>query len=48
MLWTIVAVLLTLWILGFLLNIAGDLIHLLAVIALGVIIYNFIRSKLGK
>ena len=47
MLWSIVAVLITLWLLGFLLDVAGSAIHLLAVIALGVIIYNFVRSKLG-
>ncbi len=34
MLWTIVAILLILWLLGFSLHIAGGLIHILLVIAL--------------
>ncbi len=34
MLWTIVVILLILWILGFSLHIAGGLIHILLVIAL--------------
>ena len=34
MLWTIVVILLVLWLLGFSLNIAGGVIHVLLVIAL--------------
>jgi hypothetical protein len=34
MLWTIVVILLVLWLLGFSLNIAGGIIHVLLVIAL--------------
>jgi Family of unknown function (DUF5670) len=34
MLWTIVAILLILWLLGFSLNLAGGLIHILLVVAL--------------
>lgn len=34
MLWTIVVVLVVLWLLGFTLNVAGGLIHLLLVVAL--------------
>ncbi|MDF7777252.1 lmo0937 family membrane protein [Sphingomonas sp. AOB5] len=34
MLWTIVLILLVLWLLGFSLNVAGGIIHLLLVIAL--------------
>ncbi len=34
MLWTIVVILLVLWLLGFSLHIAGGLIHLLLVVAL--------------
>jgi len=34
MLWTIVAILVVLWLLGFALNIAGGLIHVLLVVAL--------------
>jgi hypothetical protein len=34
MLWTIVVIILVLWLLGFSLNVAGGLIHILLVIAL--------------
>jgi hypothetical protein len=34
MLWTIVVILVVLWLLGFTLNVAGGLIHLLLVVAL--------------
>lgn len=34
MLWTIVVILVILWLLGFSLNVAGGLIHLLLVVAL--------------
>jgi Family of unknown function (DUF5670) len=34
MLWTVVVILLILWLLGFSLNVAGGLIHLLLVVAL--------------
>lgn len=34
MLWTIVAILLILWLLGFSLHVAGGLIHILLVVAL--------------
>lgn len=34
MLWTIVVILLVLWLLGFSLNIAGGIIHILLVVAL--------------
>ena len=34
MLWTIVAILLVLWLLGFSLHVAGGLIHILLVVAL--------------
>lgn len=42
MLWTIVIVLLLLWLLGFGLNVGGSLIHLLLVILLVVLIVNYI------
>jgi len=45
MLWTIVAVLLILWLLGFSLHIAGGLIHLLLVIALVVVVINLIGGR---
>jgi hypothetical protein len=45
MLWTIVVVLLVMWLLGFSLNIAGGLIHLLLVIALVVLIINLVSRR---
>ena len=40
MLWTIVVILLVMWLLGFGFHIAGGLIHLLLVVALVVLIYQ--------
>jgi len=45
MLWTIVAVLVVLWLLGLIGNIGGGLIHLLLVIALIVIVFNLISGR---
>jgi Family of unknown function (DUF5670) len=45
MLWTIVAVLLILWLLGFSLHIAGGLIHLLLVVAVIVVILNLLGGR---
>jgi len=47
MLWTIVAVLLILWLLGFSLHIAGGLIHLLLIVALVVIVINLVSGRRG-
>ncbi len=45
MLWTIIAVLVVLWLLGFLAHVGGGLIHILLVIALIVLIYNFVAGN---
>ena len=45
MLWTIVVILLVLWLLGLLGNIGGGLIHLLLVIALIVIVVNLLQRR---
>jgi hypothetical protein len=45
MLWTIIVILVVLWILGFSLHIAGSLIHLLLVIAVVVLIINLISGR---
>jgi hypothetical protein len=45
MLWTIVVVLIVLWLLGFVTNVAGGLIHLLLVIALIVIVYRLVTGR---
>jgi hypothetical protein len=47
MLWTIVAVFLVLWLLGFSLNVGGGLIHLLLVVALIVLVVNLLRGRRG-
>ncbi|SER84210.1 lmo0937 family membrane protein [Salipaludibacillus aurantiacus] len=45
MIWTIIGILLLFWIIGFAIDIAGGLIHLLLVIALVVFIVNMIRGR---
>jgi hypothetical protein len=45
MLWTIVAVLLVLWLLGFIAHVGGGLIHLLLVIALVVFVINLLTGR---
>lgn len=45
MLWTIFAILLILWLLGFSLHVAGGLIHLLLVVAAVVLIFNLITGR---
>lgn len=47
MLWTIAVILLILWLLGFALDVAGGIIHLLLVIALVVIVVQFLRGRRG-
>lgn len=45
MLWTLVAVFLILWLLGFSLSIGGGLIHLLLVIALVLVVINLVTGR---
>ena len=45
MLWTIIAVLLVLWLLGFTMSIGGSLIHLLLVVALVVFVINLLNNR---
>ena len=45
MLWTILVVLLILWLLGFSFHIGGGLIHILLVVALAVLIFNLITGR---
>ena len=47
MLWSIVAVLLILWLLGFSFHIAGSLVHALLVIAVIVVIINLLGGRRG-
>jgi hypothetical protein len=41
-LWTVIVVLVILWLLGFIFQIGGGLIHILLVVALIVLIYNLL------
>jgi hypothetical protein len=45
MLWTIIALLVVLWLLGFIGHIGGGLIHLLLVVALIVLIYQLVTGR---
>lgn len=45
LIWTIVAVLVVLWVLGFSINIGGGLIHLLLVLAVIGLIYNLLVGR---
>jgi hypothetical protein len=45
MLWTIVVVLVVLWLLGFTMNVAGGLVHVLLVIALIVIVLRLLGGR---
>jgi hypothetical protein len=45
MLWTIIAVLVVLWLLGLIGGVGGSLIHALLVIAAVVLIYNLVSGR---
>jgi hypothetical protein len=45
MLWTIIVVLLLLWVLGFSMHIGGGLIHLLLVVGLVVLVINLLSGR---
>ena len=45
MLWGPIALLLVFWLVGFAVDIAGGLIHLLLVVALVVLIYNLVTGR---
>lgn len=45
MLWTIIVILLVLWLLGFAMDVAGGLIHILLVIALVVIVMRLLAGR---
>jgi hypothetical protein len=47
MLWTILVVILILWLLGFSFHVGGALIHLLLVVALAVLIFNLVSGRRG-
>lgn len=45
MLWTILAIILVLWLLGLVTNVAGGLVHLLLIVAAIVLIYQFLTGR---
>jgi len=45
MLWTILVILLILWLLGFSFHVGGGLIHLLLLIAVVVLVFNLISGR---
>lgn len=45
MLWTVVILLLILWLLGFTMHVAGGLIHILLVIALVVVVFRLLSGR---
>ncbi|MHA6250698.1 lmo0937 family membrane protein [Oceanobacillus sp. CAU 1775] len=47
MLWTIIVILLILWLLGFTFEVAGGLVHILLVIALIVFIFQLVTGRRG-
>ena len=45
MLWTVVVVLLILWLLGFTMNVAGGIVQVLLVIALVIIVFRLLSGR---
>jgi uncharacterized membrane protein YtjA (UPF0391 family) len=45
MLWTILVVVLILWLLGFSFHVAGGLIHILLVVALVILLFNLLSGR---
>ena len=45
LLWTVISILIVLWLVGFLMHVGGSLIHFLLVIALVLFIYNLVTGR---
>ena len=45
MLWTLLGILLILWLLGFATNVVGGLIHILLIVALVVLTYQLVTGR---
>jgi hypothetical protein len=45
MIWTLIGLLIVIWLLGFMLDVAGGLIHILLVIALIVIVMRLLTGR---
>ncbi|MCJ8009386.1 lmo0937 family membrane protein [Lederbergia wuyishanensis] len=48
MLWTIIGILVVLWLLGFIAKIGGALIHILLIVALVLFVFNLIAGKKAR
>lgn len=47
MLWTILVILVVLWLLGFIGHFGGNLIHILILVAVIILIYNLVSGRRG-
>ncbi len=47
-LWSVVVVLVVLWLIGFLAHIAGGFVHLLLIVALLVLLYNLFAGRRAR
>jgi hypothetical protein len=45
MLWTLLVLVLLVWVIGFLFDVAGGLIHLLLLVALGLFLVNILSAR---
>lgn len=45
MLWTLLVLVLLVWVIGFLFDVAGGLIHLLLLVALGIFLANIFSAR---
>jgi hypothetical protein len=45
LLWSLVVLLFAFWVLGLVLHIAGNLIHIALVLAIALAIYNFLKTR---
>lgn len=45
MIWTILVILLVLWLLGFIGNVAGGFIHLLLIVAAAVLVFKLVSGR---
>jgi hypothetical protein len=44
-LWVILAIVLAVWLIGLLADVAGNLIHVLLIVALAILIYNLVTGR---
>ncbi|WP_221563304.1 lmo0937 family membrane protein [Alkalihalobacillus sp. TS-13] len=45
MIWTILWIILIIWLLGVIFNIVGGIIHILLVVAAAILVYKFIKKR---